>query len=317
MAAFKSDKKRWLRNAAAISVLAILMWAFLTETLSFESLNLPQLGPTSLEMASTDAGQNTLVYRQINDLKLDLDFYPASDESSDEPFHPLVILIHDGCFTGGSKDAALMKKMAERLRAEGFSVAVPNYRKAPEYPYPAAVEDMQEVLRFLRRNAQELSISANEVASFGLSAGGYLALRMASEEHNQVAADRIQAAVSFFGRTDFVIPNDPKPNNEIDDCAERFMGFARGPETLPAFQEASIHVNERFPPVFLYHGKKDDAVPAFHSLNLKMALDKVARPSEIFVDPNLQHMQFPPEAFDRAIDFLKRELHAPGAGTEN
>ena len=59
-----------------------------------------------------------------------------------------IIYIHGGSFVGGSRDS--WRSFCASLAAESTTrVVVPEYRLAPQYAYPAALEDIQAVVREL------------------------------------------------------------------------------------------------------------------------------------------------------------------------
>jgi epsilon-lactone hydrolase len=84
-----------------------------------------------------------------------------------------VIHLHGGWFNFGSAEAFvhLVGHIASRAGARAF---IPDYRLAPEHPFPAAVEDVLACYRGLREQVVE------RVALSGDSAGGNLALVLAS-----------------------------------------------------------------------------------------------------------------------------------------
>ena len=58
----------------------------------------------------------------------------------------IMIYLHGGCFSGGSR--ASYRDFCSSLASKSYSrVVVPEYRLAPEYQYPCAVEDVQSVFR--------------------------------------------------------------------------------------------------------------------------------------------------------------------------
>lgn len=82
-----------------------------------------------------------------------------------------VLLLHGGAFVVGSPRTH--RVLSARLAAaSGAAVHVPHYRRAPEHPYPAALDDADAAL-------DELQASARSVAVVGDSAGGALALLLA------------------------------------------------------------------------------------------------------------------------------------------
>jgi len=71
----------------------------------------------------------------------------------------VMLYIHGGCFTGGSRSA--YGSFCASLAAKGFCrVVIPDFRLAPAYPYPAAIEDVQSVFKALFTEEQ-ISCSLN------------------------------------------------------------------------------------------------------------------------------------------------------------
>jgi epsilon-lactone hydrolase len=81
-----------------------------------------------------------------------------------------VLLLHGGAFITGSPRT--YRVLAAHLaHAAGVAVVVPHYRRAPEHPFPAAVDDADAVLTALQQ--------LGPTAVAGDSAGGALALLLA------------------------------------------------------------------------------------------------------------------------------------------
>jgi len=98
---------------------------------------------------------------------------PAEVVSSRAPgSQRTVIHFHGGGYCLGSAHTA--RSWAAHLSAAaGCRVVVPEYRLAPEHPYPAALEDARAVMRALSREAKLGSVVVS-----GDSAGGGLALAL-------------------------------------------------------------------------------------------------------------------------------------------
>jgi epsilon-lactone hydrolase len=93
---------------------------------------------------------------------------PVSHRSDEAVLH-----LHGGWFHAGSATAYrhLVAQIAARAGAQAF---VPDYRLAPEHPFPAAVDDAAAVFRgIVGRGIQRVAVT-------GDSAGGNLALVLAS-----------------------------------------------------------------------------------------------------------------------------------------
>src|SRR4051812_9943795 len=87
---------------------------------------------------------------------------------------PALVYFHGGGWTIGDLDThdVLCRQLANGARCAVFSV---EYRKAPESPFPAAVDDCLQATRFIASHADKLSIDKNRIAVGGDSAGGNLA----------------------------------------------------------------------------------------------------------------------------------------------
>jgi len=91
---------------------------------------------------------------------------------------PLVIYIHGGAFSSGSKEK-LNSNTLSQLLEEGISVAAINYRLLSNAPLPAAHNDAKLALQFIRSRAKEWKIDKNKIALFGGSAGAQICMWLA------------------------------------------------------------------------------------------------------------------------------------------
>jgi monoterpene epsilon-lactone hydrolase len=86
----------------------------------------------------------------------------------------VLLFLHGGGYELGSRRSD--GELAARLgRAGGMRVLFPEYRLAPEHPFPAAVDDALAVWHWLRADQ---GVSAGSVALAGDSAGGGLAVAL-------------------------------------------------------------------------------------------------------------------------------------------
>ncbi len=92
-----------------------------------------------------------------------------------DPPSKVLVWIHGGGWTIGSIESD--DKIARRLAAAtGAVVASVEYRLAPEFKYPAQVEDTLDALEFLLENGGDLGLDTSKVAVAGESAGGHLTI---------------------------------------------------------------------------------------------------------------------------------------------
>ena len=93
------------------------------------------------------------------------------DPIPDADNRPAMLYLHGGGFVFGSPDITLptAQKLAEDV---GCLIILPDYRLAPEHPFPAALEDGLRTLSWLDRNAEQLKLDKSRIAIGGDSAGG-------------------------------------------------------------------------------------------------------------------------------------------------
>lgn len=110
--------------------------------------------------------------------KIILHFYcpPDYDTSRKEGRRlPIVVNFHGGGFTLGcaTDDGRWARCILQEVGAVVVSVT---YRRGPEYPFPAAVDDGVDALQYLSSHAAELGLDASRIILSGFSAGGNLAV---------------------------------------------------------------------------------------------------------------------------------------------
>lgn len=92
---------------------------------------------------------------------------------------PLLIYFHGGGWSRGSLNThdALCRRIAKEANCILVSV---DYRLAPEFPYPAAIEDAEVVYAWCQQNASALGAMTDQIAVGGDSAGGTISAALTS-----------------------------------------------------------------------------------------------------------------------------------------
>ncbi|KFY65555.1 hypothetical protein V496_02498 [Pseudogymnoascus sp. VKM F-4515 (FW-2607)] len=129
---------------------------------------------------------------------------PTGDESRPRPLH---LDVHGGAFVGGlpESDAMFCARLA---RETGAVVISTTYRYAPKHTFPAAIDDVDATLVYLRQHAEErYNADPSLITVSGFSAGGNLALATALS----APAGVVKAAVTFYGAVDLRLSPAEKP----------------------------------------------------------------------------------------------------------
>ncbi len=114
-----------------------------------------------------DIPYGTDTVTQLTDL-----YIPKKPESKKLP---VIVSIHGGGWVYGSK--AIYQYYCMDLARRGFAVLNFTYRLAPEYRFPAALEDTNLVMEWIVKNAKKYGLDPENVFAVGDSAGGnYLGL---------------------------------------------------------------------------------------------------------------------------------------------
>ncbi|KAL8831737.1 MAG: hypothetical protein Q9170_005167 [Blastenia crenularia] len=143
---------------------------------------------------------------------ISLYFYLPENFDPKRRKHPVVINFHGGGFTLGS--ATDDRRWASTVLKETTAIFVSvEYRLAPEYPFPVAVDDGMEAVLHLAANSEEYGIDPDRMALSGFSAGAnmvftvplrlhdYLEQKSAGKEH--LPSFKIVSIISFYPLLDF------------------------------------------------------------------------------------------------------------------
>lgn len=219
---------------------------------------------------------------------------------------PVVLMVHGGGWSG--RDRSDMDSTAKKLAKQGYAVFNVSYRFAPEFIYPAPVQDLQMALLWLQKNATEYQLDLHRLNAWGYSSGAHLVAQVASVKPgaaqtldlspslpkiHAVVAGGIPADLSKYSNSPIVVP---------------FLGVKRD-ENPQLYKDASpmTHISADVPSMFLYHGKLDRLVEKEQSINYYNALRKAGVPAELYLHPLWGHVTmflFGWDAESKAIDFL-------------
>jgi acetyl esterase len=190
-------------------------------------------------------------------------FSPSRTSSA----RPMMLYVHGGGFTvGQSEDTAyITSRIAEE---NGMVVVSVNYRLAPEWPFPAGLDDCIAVLRWMGDCGAQIGGDPSRVAVAGDSAGGNFAAALPLKAREEGVAPPA-AVIPLCPITDFFFEEFPSferlgPLGIVYDTA--FIGFIRGAYAVHHKNWAHPHVSPArgdlrgYPATLIISGSADPLV---------------------------------------------------------
>ena len=214
-----------------------------------------------------------ITYSEAAGEKLTMDYYAPAGPGP----HPAAIIVHSGGFLSGNSRTTSEAYCAQFLAPAGYAVFSIEYRLAPKYPYPAALDDTERAIRYVRHHADQWNVNRNKIALVGGSAGGWL-VNMAGligapgDPTAKDPVDResaaVQAVVTLFGPGDL---RGALNNGHVRAFLDPLIR-AKGAEAALAEASPVTYLHKGAPPFLLIHGDKDEALPFAASTYLRNAL---------------------------------------------
>lgn len=199
-------------------------------------------------------------------------FFPAGDDKTPRP---CVII----CPGGGYGILAAQHEgtdVAQFFNSIGVHALVLKYRipsaKHQNHKEVAPLQDAQQAIYMVRRNAKQWHVDASKIGIMGFSAGGHLASSLAV--HYNDPKNPFKGKTSL--RPDFQVLIYPV----ISFGKYAHLGSRNNllsPDTTAAlinYYSNHLQVNAQTPPAFLVHAQDDKAVPIENSLQYQEALQK-------------------------------------------
>jgi len=211
--------------------------------------------------------ESDITYCSIGGVELKLDLY--FPESMDGLW-PVAVYVHGGAWQGGDKSSGAGYRDVPDLVENGYLVATINYRLAPEYRFPAMIEDVKCAIRYLRALVALLGVTDPGDGFEGQ--GGY-----------QDQSSRVQAVVDMFGPADIRFLTDGVTT------LRRVFGTADGSSPILELASPVIYASADDPPFLILHGTHDPVVPSAHSEALYEALSEAGAQATLVMVENAGH----------------------------
>lgn len=210
--------------------------------------------------------------------KMDV-YFPKDDGKAT---HPVLIHIYGSAWgSNNSKGSADLGTVGTAALGAGYILVTPNHRTYNDALYPAQINDIKAVVRYLRGNAEELGVDTSFIAVSGFSSGGHLASLMGvtrNVKDNYTYGSATMNIEGDLGRytnesswvdavCDWSGPVDCRDKgcgNPIQMAPENDMVGGCNDQQCPdkhALLGANTFIDETDAPVFVAHGSADNIVP--------------------------------------------------------
>lgn len=205
------------------------------------------------------------------------DIYAPSAESPTSPL-PALVFFYGGGWDSGSRD--LYGWAAQALAAQGFVVAVPDYRLVPEVLFPVFIQDAAAATARVADVVAQYGGDPDRLGVIGHSAGAHLAMMITLDRRYMEAVgkpDLIRTAAGLAGPYDFLPFDVPASINAF--------GQAPDPEQTQPLHFARADA----PPLWLGHGTADAVVHDEDTILLGQRMRALGGRCEAKLYPGLSH----------------------------
>jgi acetyl esterase/lipase len=253
-----------------------------------------QMGPAEFQALPSQPADHRIAYgkdpSQFADLRI----------PSTPGLHAVAILIHGGCWKADYATLRDMAPIADALKAEGVATWNIEYRRLSQAGsgWPGTYEDVGRATDYLRQIAQKYQLDLGRVVVVGHSAGGHLALWVASRKRLPPLSElHTPDPLPIRGVVDLAGPGDMATEIavEVGACqshvVEQFLGGS--PADVPE-RYAQVSASRMLPlgvPQVLVWGNHDKLRPDWLGKKYTEAATAAGDTVDLIIVPGLGHFE--------------------------
>ncbi len=240
----------------------------------------------------------------------------------DEPGpHPIVLMVHGGCWQKSIADRSLMNYAAEAMRQEGLAVWNIEYRGVDEDGggYPGTFQDVAHGADSMRDYAEHFDLDLNRVAGFGHSAGGHLITWLAGRKNlpdtSALAVGTplpMVGVVNSGGLADLEVSEPLTLKSCLADIKDKLTGPASNIRADPLSDTSSDRLLPTGIILYSVNGEKDRISPPALCDSFTAKAEQSGDEAEAIIIPNEGHVELiapGSNAFMEQLRVLKEILH--------
>jgi len=167
-------------------------------------------------------------FKSAHGRKCRIDVYPPSQKVEKDSLLPIHINLQGAgfCLYGRSADSQFCQQLADAAPCVVLDL---DYSKAPEAPWPAAIEDTEALIEWLLVEGRGRGWDPSRISLGGFSSGGCIALVVASQAKGQ----HLRCVSAFYPSTNLSQDAADKPNVK--------QGSDSAGEEMPAFMRSFLY----------------------------------------------------------------------------
>lgn len=244
-----------------------------------------------------------------------------------KPKYPVVISIYGSAWF--SNNLKGLDGIGNALLGAGFAVVTPNHRSSRDAKYPAQIQDIKAVIRFVRAHADSFQLDTSFIGITGFSSGGHLASLAGTSGSikqytvgattfdiegnlgsNNSYSSSVHAVVDWSGPIDISVMNSCTSSKGPDSPEAILIG---GPiddnKDKCALANPITYIDAHDPPFLIIHGDADPLIPHCQSRLLFNALQNAGVSSQMVLVPGGGHGTglFIDQYFKMMTDFFLSE----------
>lgn len=225
------------------------------------------------------------------------------------------------------KDNSQVQMYARPLLEAGYTVFAIDHRFPPRFRHPAAVEDVQRAVRYIRYHAKEFGIRSDRIGAAGGSSGAYLADMLGvldgkgdaddSDPVNRESA-KVQCVVARAAPVDWInlVSNRAVFVDIMGmrvEVAKRLLPassqeYKAYQQASPLFYLSKDHLSKDDPPFLLIHGDADQVVAFKNSEVMEQTLKQAGVEVKLLRIPGGNHGPDFPGA-TAPPDYMREMVH--------
>ena len=202
------------------------------------------------------------------DVEQNMDIYLSKDAKSYGKKNYTIVFLHGGAYY--LSDKSKEERYIEPYLKKGLNIVNMNYRL--KQGIPIATSDLTNALNFLKANNSNYDLNLNNIIVTGFSAGAHIATNVGVSQNNSDYPNKLNEGIEITGIINFSGPVDGLDvvekifvdhKNDLYSKAGNALFPSEGYESKEkiAVYEPITYLDANDPPIFIWHGGKDDQIP--------------------------------------------------------